>query len=86
MTSFLFFYAILESKSDAANERLTTFTQLLPMLNQLNIEHHEVLGQIRLSYPHLIFPELYLEMFAIGAEEPPNFFHKDFNNRNDTSS
>ncbi|KAM7543168.1 hypothetical protein Aperf_G00000016155 [Anoplocephala perfoliata] len=78
----LVYHEQCKSKSDAANERLTTFTQLLPMLNQLNIEHHEVLGQIRLSYPHLIFPELYQEMFAIGAEEPPNFFQDD-SNRND---
>ncbi|VUZ44965.1 unnamed protein product [Hymenolepis diminuta] len=75
----LVYHEQCKSKSDAANERLTTFTQLLPMLNQLNMEHHEVLGQIRLSYPHLIFPELYLEMFAIGAGEPPNFFQEDSN-------
>ncbi|VDO15003.1 unnamed protein product, partial [Rodentolepis nana] len=80
----LVYHEQCKSKSDAANERLTTFTQLLPMLNQLNMEHHEVLGQIRLSYPHLIFPELYLEMFAIGAGEPPNFFQEDSKkNRND---
>ncbi|KAL5108052.1 Knirps-related protein [Taenia crassiceps] len=69
----------LKSKSDAASERLTTFTQLLPMLNQLNIEHHEVLSQIRLRYPHLVFPELYVEMFAIGADKPPHFFQNDSN-------
>ncbi|VDD77213.1 unnamed protein product [Mesocestoides corti] len=66
-----------KSKSDAASERLTTFTQLLPMLNQLNAEHHEVLGEIRSTYPHLVFPELYTEMFAIGAEKPPHFFQAD---------
>ncbi|VDM33972.1 unnamed protein product [Hydatigera taeniaeformis] len=69
----------LKSKSDAASERLTTFTQLLPMLNQLNIEHHEVLSQIRLRYPHLVFPELYVEMFAIGTDKPPHFFQNDSN-------
>lgn len=47
------------------------------MLNQLNIEHHEVLSQIRLRYPHLVFPELYVEMFAIGADKPPYFFQND---------
>ena len=49
------------------------------MLNQLNIEHHEVLGQIRQRYPHLVFPELYVEMFAIGAEDPPYFFQNNSN-------
>jgi len=60
--------------SEKASERLTTFTQLLPMLNRLNVEHHEVLGRIRDSNPGLTFPELYVEMFAIGADDPPPFF------------
>ncbi|CDS37339.1 nuclear receptor 2DBD gamma [Echinococcus multilocularis] len=71
-----------KSKSDAASERLTAFTQLLPILNQLNVEHHEVLSQVRLQFPHLVFPELYVEMFAIGADKPPHFFRND-SNRND---
>lgn len=62
------------AKPEVASERLTSLFQLLPMLNRMNVEHREVLNAIRMEYPSIVFPSLFLEMFPIDEESPPVCF------------
>ncbi|VDL91072.1 unnamed protein product [Schistocephalus solidus] len=62
------------AKPEIASERLTAIAQLLPMLNHFNIEHHEVLAEVRSTYPNLVFPALFTEMFALDEPITPTYF------------
>ncbi|CAH8680734.1 unnamed protein product [Schistosoma rodhaini] len=50
-------------------ERYAALSLISPMLEELNIEHHEVIAQLRQDRPDLEFPQLYLEMFQLTDEE-----------------
>ncbi|RTG84924.1 uncharacterized protein DC041_0005221 [Schistosoma bovis] len=50
-------------------ERCAALSLISPMLEELNIEHHEVIAQLRQDRPDLEFPQLYLEMFQLTEEE-----------------
>ncbi|KAL7053509.1 hypothetical protein AAHC03_027062 [Spirometra sp. Aus1] len=62
------------AKPEIASQRLTAISQLLPMLNHFNIEHHEVLAEVRSAYPNLVFPALFTEMFALDEPITPTYF------------
>lgn len=50
-------------------ERSTLLRHLSPLLEQWNMEHHEVIAQLRQDKPQLDFPELYTEMFQLTEAE-----------------
>ncbi|CAH8589751.1 unnamed protein product [Dicrocoelium dendriticum] len=50
-------------------ERSTLLRRLSPLLEQWNMEHHEVIAQLRQDKPQLDFPELYTEMFQLTEAE-----------------
>ncbi|KAF6780037.1 hypothetical protein AHF37_00450 [Paragonimus kellicotti] len=49
-------------------ERSNRLRDLSPLLEQLNLEHHQVVAQLRQDKPQLVFPELYTEMFQLTEE------------------
>ncbi|TPP57451.1 Nuclear receptor 2DBD gamma [Fasciola gigantica] len=57
-------------------ERSSMLRLLSPLLEELNIEHHQVIAQLRQDKPQLDFPELYTEMFQLSeAEEGEQLEH-----------
>ncbi|OON20891.1 hypothetical protein X801_03221 [Opisthorchis viverrini] len=50
-------------------ERTTLLRHLSSLLEELNIEHHQVIAQLRHDKPELDFPELYTEMFQLTEAE-----------------
>ncbi|TNN09743.1 Protein embryonic gonad [Schistosoma japonicum] len=64
------------------DERCSSLSLISPMLEELNIEHHEIIAQLRQDRPDLEFPQLYLEMFQLtdeelGDQKPTNFNQAD---------
>ncbi|GAA56284.1 ATP-binding cassette sub-family F member 1 [Clonorchis sinensis] len=50
-------------------ERSALLRHLSSLLEELNIEHHQVIAQLRHDKPELDFPELYTEMFQLTEAE-----------------
>ncbi|KER20321.1 hypothetical protein T265_11105 [Opisthorchis viverrini] len=50
-------------------EGTTLLRHLSSLLEELNIEHHQVIAQLRHDKPELDFPELYTEMFQLTEAE-----------------
>ncbi|KAA0198729.1 Nuclear receptor 2DBD gamma [Fasciolopsis buskii] len=50
-------------------ERSNMLRLVSPLLEEMNMEHHQVIAQLRLDKPQLDFPELYTEMFQLSEAE-----------------
>ncbi|VDP82836.1 unnamed protein product [Echinostoma caproni] len=50
-------------------ERASLLRLVAPLLEELNLEHHQVIAQLRQEKPQLDFPELYTEMFQLSETD-----------------
>ncbi|CAL8077410.1 unnamed protein product [Calicophoron daubneyi] len=57
------------STGHVLEERATLLRGLSPLLDEYNLEHHQVIAQVRHDKPQLEFPELYIEMFQLTEAE-----------------
>ncbi|KAA0193380.1 Nuclear receptor 2DBD-beta [Fasciolopsis buskii] len=57
-------------------ERSSMLRPVSPLLEEMNMENHQVIAQLRLDKPQLDFPELYTEMFQLSeAKEGGHLEH-----------